>query len=166
MFLSAEFRAREQVVQAVRDLTAQGFVRDRLDLYSDEPVEMPAGVLPRRSYMSLGAVTGAVLLLLLTIGFVYFTQYNYPLVTGAMPIFSFWATGVIFYELTMLGAILTTFCWFLWESGVLRRKRRGPVPELKDGAILLRVECEGNQGETANRVLREAGAESVQELRA
>src|SRR5579883_685098 len=145
MFISAAFRRREQVVAALADLAENGVPRERLDLYSDEPVELPPGALPRRSYMSLGAVSGAVLLGLLTIGFVYFTQYNYPLVTGGMPIFSFWATGVIFYELTMLGAILTTFCWFLWESGVLRRKRRGPVPQLKDGAISLRVECAPDQ---------------------
>ena len=74
--------------------------------------------------MSLGAVSGAVLLGLLTIGFVSYTQHNYPLVTGGMPIFSFWATGAVFYELTMLGAILTTFVWFLWESGVLRRQAK------------------------------------------
>jgi hypothetical protein len=114
--------------------------------------------------MSLGVVSGAVLLGLLTIGFVYYTQYDYPLVTGGMPIFSFWATGVIFYELTMLGAILTTFCWFIWESGALRRKRRGPVPEPADGAIALRVECQTGESERAVRVLRELGAERVEEL--
>jgi hypothetical protein len=164
MFLSAEFRGREQVAAALRELRAQGFNGEKLDLYSNEPVELPAGVLPRRSFMSLGAVSGAVLLGLLTIGFVYYTQYNYPLVTGGMPLFSFWATGVVFYELTMLGAILTTFGWFLWESGVLRRRSRGPVPELRDDAISLRLECAKEQSENATKILQTAGAENVREL--
>ena len=45
----------------------------------------------------------------LATAFVYWAQNNYKLVTGGMPIFSFWATGVITYEMTMLGAIITTF---------------------------------------------------------
>ncbi len=39
-----------------------------------------------------------------------------------MPIFSFWGTGVITYETTMLGAVLATFGWFLWESGLIRKR--------------------------------------------
>jgi len=164
MFVSGEFRGREQAVSALNELAARGFARDKFDLYSDEPLELPAGVLPRRSYMSLAVVSGAVLLCLLTIGFVRFTQYDYPLVTGGMPIFSFWATGVVFYELTMLGAILTAFVWFMWEIGVGRRKKRGPVPAFADGAIALRVECSPQESEQAIRVLCEAGAERVEEL--
>ena len=75
--------------------------------------------------MSVAVVTGAnVTAFLLIVGFVYFTQYNYPLITGGMPIFSFWATGVVFYEMTMFGAIVTTLFWFIRESGLLRRGRR------------------------------------------
>ena len=66
--------------------------------------------------MSLAAVTGAITSCLLAIGFVYFTQHNYPLITGGMPLFSFWATGVVFYEMTMFGAIVTTFFWFLRKA--------------------------------------------------
>ena len=60
-----------------------------------------------------------------------------------MPIFSFWATGVITYEMTMLGAIVATFAWFLWESGlVARRDRSAPVPQVDPGSICLRVRCQ------------------------
>ncbi|HSU57909.1 MAG TPA: quinol:electron acceptor oxidoreductase subunit ActD, partial [Bryobacteraceae bacterium] len=118
MYLKGDFQERGSVIEALRALQADGFRAADLDVFSAEPLELPHGVLDRRSHMSLTVVTGAVTLCLLTIGFVYFTQYNYPLTTGGMPIFSFWATGVIFYELTMLGGIVTTLACFLWESGM------------------------------------------------
>ena len=37
-----------------------------------------------------------------------FTQFVYPLPTGGMPIAPPWTNGIIIYEMTMLGAILTT----------------------------------------------------------
>ena len=78
--------------------------------------------------MSLAAVLGAVVLGLFGTGMIYYTQYDYPLVTGGMPIFSMWATGVPSYELTMLGAVLATFGWFLYESGLLRGNAPAPTP--------------------------------------
>ncbi len=53
---------------------------------------------------SLGGICGALLGLL----FVRFTQFVYPLPTGGMPIAPHWTNGIITYETTMLGAILTT----------------------------------------------------------
>ena len=81
-----------------------------------------------------------------------------------MPIFSFWATGVVFYELTMFGAILTTFFWFLRESGLLRRGRRPPAPSVEPGIICVRVECSPDQADAARRSLESAGAENVRTI--
>src|SRR5690349_10776193 len=114
--------------------------------------------------MSLAAVIGAITSCLLTIGFVYFTQYNYPIVTGGMPIFSFWPTGVIFYELTMFGAIVTTFFWFLRESGLLRRNRRAPAPGVEPGIISLRIDCRSNREDTIRQSLESAGAKDIRAL--
>lgn len=158
MYLKADFQDRTTLIGAIRELRGDGFSSVDLDLFSDEPIELPRGVLDRRSRMSLTVVTGAVTLCLLTIGFVYFTQYNYPLVTGGMPLFSFWATGVIFYELTMLGGILTTLACFLWESGLLRRKRGAPVPLIEPGTFCLRVRCDANRMNDASSALERSGA--------
>jgi hypothetical protein len=114
--------------------------------------------------MSLAVVIGAVTSCLLVIGFVYFTQYSYPVVTGGMPIFSLWATGVVFYELTMLGAIVTTFFWFLGESGLLRRGSRGPAAVIESGAIALRVKCEPNRADIVRDLFERAGAKNVRTL--
>jgi hypothetical protein len=114
--------------------------------------------------MSFAVVAGAVIFFILATGFVYFTQYNYRLVTGGMPIFSFWSTGVVFYEMTMLGAILTTAGWFVWESGLLRRDKRIPVPAVEPEAICLRIRCASEQFEDAASILKKNGALNVAKL--
>lgn len=164
MYLKGDFQAKGSAAQALLDLKAAGFGPGDLDVFSDEPVVFPRGVLDRRSRMSFTVVTGAVTLCLLTIGFVYFTQYNYPLVTGGMPIFSFWATGVIFYELTMLGGILTTLACFLWESGLLRRRRRVPALVVEPGIISVRIRCRADQKDEASRCLARSGAIDIDQI--
>ena len=161
MFLTGDFHQKEAALRALREMEGKGFGLDDLDVFSDEALEFPSGVLERPTRMSFAVVTGAITFCLLTVGFVYFTQYNYPLITGGMPLFSFWATGVVFYELTMLGAILTTFVWFLRESGLLRRGRKGPVPAIEPGLIYLRVRCSSNQTDEVTGILKRAGADNV-----
>jgi hypothetical protein len=129
-------------------------------------VEFPRGVLDRPSRMSMVSVLGAILCGTLATAFIRWTQHNYRLVTGGMPIFSLWATGVITFEMTMLGAIVSTFGWFLWESGILRRPRRhklkAPVPDVEPGVVCLRVRCPGHESSQAAEVLRSTGAVEVQ----
>ena len=161
MYLKGDFQEKGSAAQALLDLAAAGFGAGDLDVFSDEPIDFRRGVLDRPSRMSFTVVTGAVTLCLLTIGFIYFTQYNYPLITGGMPIFSFWATGVIFFELTMLGGILTTLACFLWESGLLRRRRRAPVPVIEPGIISVRVRCRPDQKDEASLCLSRAGASDI-----
>ena len=160
MYLRGDFENDHSAAHALRQLRAVGFTPADIDVFSDEPIEFAKGVLPRPSRMSLTVVTGAVSFMLLAVGFVYYTQHNYPLVTGGMPLFSFWATGVIFYELTMLGAILTTLVCFLWESGLLRRSRR-PVPIIEPGIICIRIGCLPDQADEARRALERAGARNI-----
>jgi hypothetical protein len=164
VYLTGDFQQKEATVQALRELKAKGFGPGDLDVFSDEPVEFPRGVLDHPSRMSLGVVAGAITFCLLAMGFVYFTQHNYPLITGGMPLFSFWATGVVFYEMTMLGAILTTFIWFVMESGLLRRNRKAPVPAIEPGVICVRVRCQPDQVENASRFLERAGANNVRKI--
>ncbi len=164
MYLKAEFREKETAARAIQGLKANGFGIDTLDVFSNEPVEFADGVLDRPSHMSLVVVASALTFCLLAILFVRYTQYDYPLVTGGMPLFSFWSTGVVFYELTMLGAILSASAWFLWESGLIRRRGSAPVPEVEPGVICLRVRCEEEQAQLASRQLEQAGATGVTQL--
>ena len=164
LYLAGTFRTKEAAVQAIRELRASGYGPGDLTVFSDEPAEFPRGVLDRPSHMSLAVVLGAVVFFVLVVAFVYFTQYNYKLVTGGMPIFSFWPAGVVFFEMTMLGAILTAFGWFIWESGLLRRDKSVPVPAIEPELICLRVRCAAGQFETIAAALENAGARNVGKL--
>jgi hypothetical protein len=125
-------------------------------------VEFPRGVLDRPSRMSLASVGGAILFGTLATAFIWWTQHDYKLVTGGMPTFSFWATGVITFEMTMLGAVVATFGWFLRESGLAgKRDRSAPVPEVEPGSMCLRVRCRGDEAGQASDAMREAGAVDV-----
>jgi hypothetical protein len=162
MFLTGEFREKEQVVDAIRQLRASGIEPGALDLFSAEPVELARGILDRPSHMSLAAVLAAVTFGLVATLFIRYTQNDYRLNTGGMPTFSFWATGVITYEMTMLGAILATFAWFLWESGLLRKRDDAPVPRVDPGVICLRVRCQAEQVARAMDALRRHGAVQIE----
>jgi Protein of unknown function (DUF3341) len=165
VYLNGDFQGAENSIAAVRELRGNGFNEHDLAVFSEEPVEFPRGLLDRPSHMSLVVVLGAITFFLLIVGFVYFTQTTYPLVTGGMPIFSFWSTGVVFYEITMLGSILTTVACFLWQSG-LWRNRQVPVPTVTPGIICVRVHCSPEQEKTASEALRRAGALRVEQLTA
>ena len=162
MYLIGEFREKDAVRSAIQMLRASGLSCADLDLFSEEPAEFPPGLLDRPSGMSLVAVAGAILFGLLATAFVYWTQHNYRLVTGGMPVFSFWATGVITYEMTMLGAIVSVFGWFLWESGLIRRRdKSAPVPQVRPGSMALRVRCRAEQAARASEAMSRAGAIGV-----
>jgi hypothetical protein len=163
LYLIAEFREKERVAAAIRSLRASGIAPSDLDLFSEEPVELPRGVLDRPSRMSLVSVLGAIVVGGVATAFIRWTQHDYRLVTGGMPIFSFWATGVITFEMTMLGAIVSAFGWFLWESGLLRgREGNAPVPAVGPGSLCLRVRCSGNVAAPAIDTLHRSGAVEVQ----
>jgi Protein of unknown function (DUF3341) len=66
-----------------------------------------------------------------------FTQRTYPLPTGGMPIVALWPTGIVIYELTMLGAILATIITLLITARLPRYRNRIYDPEVSHGKILV-----------------------------
>ena len=95
MHLIGEFPEKDALIAAIQALKAGGFGAADLDIFSEEPVELRRGILDRPSNMSHIAVSGAILLGAAATAFVYYAQHDYKLNTGGMPVFSFWATGVI-----------------------------------------------------------------------
>lgn len=166
MYLIGEFREKESVQTAIVQLKADGITLDNLDLFSEEPVELPKRVLDRPSRMSLFSVLGAILAGILATSFIYLAQHNYKLRTGGMPVFSFWASGVITYEITMLGAVVSTFGWFLWESGLIRKRdKSAPVPEVAPESICIRVRCPAEEAAQVEEAMRTSGAIGVERIR-
>ena len=164
MILTADFVDPQSVAKAVRALRARGYGPEVIDVFSTAPVELAEALLERPSRMTLVAVTSAVVFGLSAIAFVHYTQNDYRIVTGGMPIFSWWSTGVIFYEFTMFGSISATFFMFLIESGLLGRRRFAPAPVLEAGRIYLRLLCEAEDAAPSTDCLYQAGATSVERL--
>jgi hypothetical protein len=93
------------------------------------------------------------------------TQRAYPLPTGNMPIVALWPTGVIVYELTMLGAILTTLITLLVSARLPRWKKTVYDPAVSEGKILLGViNPKENRRAELEKALLDAGAEQVKEF--
>ena len=99
-----------------------------------------------------------------TLGFLLarLTQEAYPIVTGGMPILAAWPTGIVTYEVTMLGAVLTTVVTLLVSTKLPNWKPRVYDPEVSDGKILIGVlePSDSARAEIENR-LRGAGAVKV-----
>lgn len=154
--LTAKFDNKDSLAAALGEFASLDAV-----IYSAKPVEFEPGVLDRPSRMSLVAVTCAVLTGLAMTGFMLWTQGDYPLVTGGMPLKSLWPIGVITYETTMLGAIAGIFLSFLIE-GRFFRKHSAPPEALDSEGLFLQIPCKASEFETLAEQLRAQGAVSVE----
>ncbi len=144
-YLLGEFRDKDSASNAVIALRAAGVTDADMDLFSEEPLELRHGVLFRPTKMSMAAIAGAIVVGASATLLMRWAQKVYPVNTGGMPTYSSWGTGVITYELTMLGAVITVFAVFLWESGLIRKRdKTKPVPIVPPESICLRVRVSGD----------------------
>lgn len=160
-YVHAEFSCGEDAAAAIGDLAAAGISKSAMELYSLRPVELDPAPLARRSRMSLAAVLSAIIVGGGATALMYWIQRDYPLITGGMPINSGWATGVVTFETTMAGAVMGIFAALLWESGLLRGRKRVPVPVLPDRGVVLQVAGAPDTARLAES-LRAAGAVAVE----
>jgi len=70
----------------------------------------------------------------------YLTETLWPLVTGGMPIVSWWPNIIIMFELTMLGAILATVVSLLVMTELPTIRSKIYDPKISEGKILVAVE--------------------------
>jgi len=80
-----------------------------------------------------GGVIGFISAVLLVRG----TEMAWPIVTGGMPIVAWWPNLVIIFEMTMLGAIVTTVVSLLVTSSLPKFGKTLYDPAVSDGKILV-----------------------------
>lgn len=129
----------EMAEKSVVALISAGIVMDDIIVISSEPLEHYQVGRPKRTAMPWLVVCGATLggaagFLLSTL-----TQASYPIATGGMPVVTFWTDGIIVYELTMLGAILSTILVFFLASTLLEWRPLPVEPEVSAGKVLVGV---------------------------
>jgi len=123
--------------QSVNALRSAGIPNRDIVMLSSEPLEHDGVPFQQRTLMPWIVACGAVAAGIGGFLLASLTQESYAIHTGGMQVVTLWADGIITYELTMLGAILTTGVVFL-VTGVLRGRDRFPYePEVSEGKVLV-----------------------------
>jgi hypothetical protein len=154
--------AAERGMNALRDA---GIASDKILVMSSEPFEEYSfaqgesrTLMPWLAVMGgfIGGVGGFVL--------AWYTQTAYPqhLITGGMPVVAPWPTGIVTYELTMMGAVLTTVITLLISARLPNWNPPLCEPEVSHGKVLIGVvdPADEARGDIESR-LRRAGAEKI-----
>src|SRR5947207_1153616 len=150
--------------RAYRALRRAGVAEAEISVISAEPFEAFEFSERDKSLLlfrlaGLGGVLGLIIGLALTTG----TERAWPLVTGGMPIVAWWPNLVIIFELTMLGAILTTVVSLLVTSKLPAFGKTIYDPAVSDGKILVGVSLTGT-GDTIRETLTGSGASAVKTI--
>ena len=149
--------------RALNALRLAGFGQSQIVVMSSEPFdEYSFSQADRATVMPWLAVLGGVIGG--TCGYLLaaYTQEAYPLVTGGMPIVAPWPTGIITYELTMLGAVIATGITLLIATRLPNWSAKLYDPEVSNGKILIGVVDPSNEVRAhLESRLRGAGAEQV-----
>lgn len=104
---------------------------------------------------ALGGIIGLITGVSMTVGM----ERAWPMDVGGMPTVAWWPNLVVIFELTMLGAILTTVVSLLVTAGLPGGKGAMYDPEVSDGKILVGVPLTaGRTADTVRQTLDASGA--------
>ena len=140
--------------RAYTGLTRAGIAPRDITVVSGEPFE--AFEFSHRDHSMILvrlAMIGGVIGFILAVALVRGTEMAWPIVTGGMPIVAWWPNLVIMFEMTMLGAIVTTVISLLVTSKLPKFGRTLYDPAVSDGKILVGAP-------TASDAVREALTQS------
>ena len=107
------------------------------------------------------AAGGGVLGLVVAIALTTFTERAWPLDVGGMPIVAWWPNLIVMFELTMLGAILTTVVSILVAARLPNFRRSMYDVAVSDGKILVGVPLAGRSADDIRRALEAGGTPDV-----
>jgi Protein of unknown function (DUF3341) len=157
----------ESAERGMNALRNAGIGSDKIIVISDEPFDEYSFTKTEKSgtmpwIATAGGLIGG------TCGFLLarLTQEAYPLNTGGMPLLSPWPTGIVTYELTMLGAVVATIITLLVTTRLPSWKPRLYDPEVSNGKILIGVvDSSDSTRADIELKLRSAGADEVKSTR-
>jgi hypothetical protein len=127
--------------RAVNSLRAAGVAERDITVMSGEPIEeYEFSQRDKATWLHWIAGVGGFIGLLVAIWLTSMAERAWPLVTGNMPIVTWWANLIIIFELTMLGGILATVITLLISAKIPSRGPKLYDAEVTDGKILVGVE--------------------------
>jgi hypothetical protein len=160
--LLAVFDEEHQAVAALAALEQEGISRSNVTIMSSEPLHLSeSDYVPGRTHIKgfaiAGGIIGAACALLLTVDI----SRRVDLITGGMPTLTWWAFGIIIFELTALGAILASLARMIWEARLARWSALSDYdPRVSDGKVAVSFECPEANVDSARSVLD--GAEVIE----
>lgn len=108
-------------------------------------------------YAMGGAIFGALVGIFLAYG----TPNLYKLYVGGKPLTPGGPSIILFFEMTMLFMLISTFLGVFFESGFPSYEKKEYVPEISDGKIALMFEVEPSKELKFVQALQSAGADYV-----
>lgn len=139
----AIFDTPAEAVAALDELQREGVPRSSITVMSSEPLHLEDNEAPKSrmaGFAIAGGLIGAAVAILLTV----WTSRRVGLVTGGMPIVSWWAFGIIVFELTALGSILATLARMIYEAGLGKPAPEGYDERVSEGKVVLSIEYDSD----------------------
>jgi hypothetical protein len=131
----------DRAQRAVNALRTAGVADADITVISAEPMEhYEFGEMHKSTTMWTIASFGGLLGMLFAVWLTRFTELDWPLNTGNMPIVSWWPNLIVIFELTMGGAIVATVATVAVTCGLFRRRPALYDAAVSDGSILVGVE--------------------------
>lgn len=128
--------------RAVNGLRAAGLADDEITVITAQPMEdFEFSHIGHASWIWYIASGGGLLGFLFATWLTRFTETDWPINTGNMPIVAWWPNLIVIFELTMLGAIIAAVITLIVTAGLGRRRPVLYDTEVTDGKILVGVEA-------------------------
>lgn len=142
--------------RAVNALRTVGYHDHDITVISAAPMEeFEFSHIGRQSYQWYIACGGALLGLLFSTWLTTFAEEAWPMAVGNMPIVAWYPNLIVIFEMTMLGAILSTVATLIISAGLGRRTPKLYDPEVTNGKILVGIaEPRPDSGADVERVLQ------------
>ena len=126
--------------RAVNSLRSAGYDEHDITVITAAPMEeYEFSHIGRHSYQWYIACGGGLLGLLFGTWLTTYAENSWPIVVGNMPIVAWYPNLIVIFELTMLGAVLSTVATLIVTAGLARRTPALYDPEVSSGAILVGV---------------------------
>jgi hypothetical protein len=148
--------------RAVDSLRAAGYGdRDIVVITSSPMEEYEFSHIGSRDIQWYVAAGGGFIGLALSAWLTVYTERDWPIVVGNMPIVAWYPNLIVVFEMTMLGAILATVGYLILSAGLGRRVPKLYDPAVSYGKILVGIENprEGQAEDVERALLLGPGAE-------
>ena len=126
--------------RAVNSLRAAGYEDHDITVISGAPMEeYEFSHIGRHSFQWYIACGGALLGFLGSTWLTTFAEKDWPIIVGNMPIVAWYPNLIVIFEMTMLGAIVSTVVTLIITAGLGRKMPKLYDPDVTNGKILVGI---------------------------